>query len=158
MRIPDEIYQVILRVMPIPCVDLVVCKGEEVLLVRRNNEPALGQWWFPGGRIHFGETLEAAARRKLTEECGLHALRVEQRWTRDVILARGGDSASLSHGITTVFAVTVDPSEVILDNQAREYSWRTPAAWKEESLHSFVSETLERVTGDVAPQESLQVP
>lgn len=37
----------------------------------RENQPEQGKWWFPGGRIHFGESRLDAARRKVKEECGL---------------------------------------------------------------------------------------
>ena len=58
---------------PVPAVGVVVLRGEEVLLVRRGTPPRLGQWSLPGGRIEFGETVEAAAIRELTEETGVVA-------------------------------------------------------------------------------------
>ena len=72
--IPDDIYSLIVRSMPISCVDLLVEDQEgKVLLVKRAYEPAKGQWWFPGGRIHYQELRHKAAKRKLKEECGLIA-------------------------------------------------------------------------------------
>ncbi|MDP3226989.1 MAG: NUDIX domain-containing protein, partial [Acidovorax sp.] len=35
----------------------VIFKGEEVLLVRRGQEPALNTWSLPGGLVELGETL-----------------------------------------------------------------------------------------------------
>ncbi|WP_316860135.1 NUDIX hydrolase [uncultured Cohaesibacter sp.] len=50
-----------------------VVRGDDILLVRRANEPDSGKWGFPGGKIEFGETIEAAAIRELYEETGVKA-------------------------------------------------------------------------------------
>jgi 8-oxo-dGTP diphosphatase len=56
---------------PIVGVGAIVFKGDEVLLVRRGKEPALGEWSLPGGAVEVGETLEEALRRELLEETGI---------------------------------------------------------------------------------------
>ena len=48
-----------------------IFRGEEVLLVRRGQEPAQGAWSLPGGLVELGETLEGALTRELAEETGL---------------------------------------------------------------------------------------
>ena len=56
---------------PVVGVGAVVFKGDEVLLVRRGQEPARGSWSLPGGLVELGETLVAAITRELAEETGL---------------------------------------------------------------------------------------
>ena len=54
-------------------VSVALRRGDELLLVQRANEPAKGQWAFPGGRVEQGEKLVDAAKRELLEETGLTA-------------------------------------------------------------------------------------
>ena len=69
--IPQDLYDKILNTMPIICVDGIIQKGDSTLLLLRDNEPEKDNWWFPGGRVIKGETLENAVIRKVKEETGL---------------------------------------------------------------------------------------
>jgi ADP-ribose pyrophosphatase YjhB (NUDIX family) len=57
--------------MPIASVEAVIVMEESLLFLKRNNEPAMGQWWFAGGRIRKGESFEEALHREVLEEVGL---------------------------------------------------------------------------------------
>jgi 8-oxo-dGTP diphosphatase len=58
-----------------PCVGALVHDDEgRLLMVRRAQEPGLGQWSVPGGRVELGEDDRAAVRREVLEETGLHVL------------------------------------------------------------------------------------
>jgi 8-oxo-dGTP diphosphatase len=56
---------------PLVGVGAVVWRGDEVLLVRRGQEPAKNSWSLPGGLVELGETLAAAIHRELAEETGI---------------------------------------------------------------------------------------
>lgn len=51
----------------------VVIRKQELLLVRRKNEPDANLWGFPGGHVEFGETVGDAACRELAEETSVRA-------------------------------------------------------------------------------------
>lgn len=49
---------------------IVIDKGA-LLLIKRDREPARGQWSLPGGRVEVGETLREALVREVREETGI---------------------------------------------------------------------------------------
>ena len=69
--IPDFLYRKIVKYMPIPSVEAIIVKDGKLLFLRRKNSPAKGQWWFPGGRIRKGETIEEALFREVKDETEL---------------------------------------------------------------------------------------
>ena len=72
MLIDDSLYLIIQEHLPIACVDLLIKYNGKILLLRRDNEPAKGEFWFPGGRILKNETIRTAALRKAKEETNLN--------------------------------------------------------------------------------------
>ncbi len=139
MFIKDSLYAEIVQSMPIPCVDLVVMdRSGRILLLKRKNEPAANQWWFPGGRVLFGEMRLEAAKRKLVEECGLSAeSEPEELATLDCLLSIEGKKPS--HGITTLYKVLVGTSSVAaVDQQSYEGRWGYPSEWQAHDLHPMV--------------------
>ena len=55
--------------------------GLQLLLIQRDGPPYEGSWALPGGFVHVGEALDAAARRELEEETGLSSVYLEQLYT-----------------------------------------------------------------------------
>ena len=144
MIIPEAIYSQIVRMMPVPCVDIIVeDERGRVLLIKRADEPAKGQWWFPGGRVHYLETRAQAVVRKMREECGLDPSSLTELGTYDVILDMARD-ATPRHGITTLFRVIIESqNDLTLDIHSFDADWRPPEEWLSEGLHLFVRESLQ---------------
>ena len=63
--IPQNLYNQIVQQMPITSVEAIIKKDNTLLFLKRNNPPAKGEWWFPGGRIRKGETLKEALIREI---------------------------------------------------------------------------------------------
>lgn len=65
-------FLAVVSATPLVAMDLVLVRGgTEILLGLRNNRPAQGYWFVPGGRIRKNETMRAALARVARTELGL---------------------------------------------------------------------------------------
>lgn len=139
---PQAEWETVVRNVPIVSVDLVALHEGDVLLGRRENEPAKGEWFVPGGRVHRDESLETAVRRVATRELG-SSVTVESRlgvyehfWeTADVADADG------KHYVPIAFLVTLDADEVRTDDQHGAVRRLTPPV-DASDLHPYVTAYL----------------
>lgn len=143
-HIPEETFATCLEHVPQPCVDLVVEREGGVVLVRRQNEPARGEWFWPGGRLYKGEPLDDAAARVAREELGLE-VRVNERLGVSEHFWETTSVAGLDARHTVPVVYRVEPASadqpIALDGQHDEY-WvlREPDG----SLHEYVREYVDR--------------
>jgi colanic acid biosynthesis protein WcaH len=147
MHIRQPLYDRITTIFPRPCADILVRNvSGQVLLMFRANQPFKGQWWFPGGRVHFKETRMGAATRKLHEECAISTTApLKELGTHDLFFS--ADNRDY-HDITTLFLVCVpDNTEITIDSQASDFGWFDPDACGPLKLHPYVQQSVSQCRG-----------
>lgn len=113
-KIPFSLYDQIVRSIPISSVEAIIPKNNSLLFLKRNNSPARGRWWFPGGRIRKGETLEEALYREVNEETGLEL--IESKFVN--VYSRIFDER---HDITIAYLCKCKEDKIVLNDEHSEY-------------------------------------
>lgn len=109
----------------VPCVGgIVLDRGGRLLLVKRGQEPALGSWSVPGGRVEPGEDDRTATVREVLEETALPVVvgALAGAVTRD---APDG-SLYVIHDYLCTPAPGADPDAVEAGDDAADVGWFTP--------------------------------
>ncbi len=79
-RLPADMFRQVVDSTPLISIDLVIERtNREFLLGLRNNRPAQGFWFVPGGRIFKGESLDDAFLRLTRDELGVSQARSDAR-------------------------------------------------------------------------------
>jgi ADP-ribose pyrophosphatase YjhB (NUDIX family) len=130
--IPASLYDQIVNLLPIVSVDAVIVFNKSLLLLKRSNNPAKGLWWFAGGRIHKGESLEHTLRREIKEETDLEleTCKLINVYSR-VFPER--------HDITIAYLCKCKEGRINLNDEHSEYGFfsEIPAG-----LHPYLLETI----------------
>jgi len=126
--------------VPIACVDIAVVHNHCVLLVKRLDEPAKGQWWLPGGRVYKGEMMRDTAKRKALEEVGLQCEVGSLIYTAETVFGDGPNGIPV-HSINSCFLLRPLSVDIKLDNHHRVWSWFSPINLVNE-LHPYVIKCL----------------
>jgi colanic acid biosynthesis protein WcaH len=72
-----EIFEKITDATPLVSIDFIVTEADRILLGKRLNRPAKGEWFVPGGRVLKNETLDNAFERLAMCELGKSCFRYE---------------------------------------------------------------------------------
>lgn len=138
--IPDPLFRQILENVPIACVDVAIVARGTVLLVRRRDLPARGEWWVPGGRVLKGERMKDAALRKARDEVGIACHLGPIVHTAETIFPDGPNGIAV-HSINSCFLLYPSHPDFSpkLDDHHVEYRWvdHVPAG-----LHPYVEQCL----------------
>mgnify|MGYP000727152335 CR=1 FL=1 len=122
-QINQKIYNQILENIPIICVDgILINDDNQVLFLKRENEPAKNEWWFPGGRLLKNEKLEDSIVRKVKEETNLDVEIVRYVGTTETIFNTGPFNIPV-HTVNFTFQLKLVSTEIKIDNLHSEYIW-----------------------------------
>lgn len=89
--------------------------GDQLLLYVKDKEPYRGMAGLIGGKMHFGESLEAASIREIREKTGLHIQHAEYCGTADICLSEDGQP--LTHVTAHLFVAELAALPVPLPNR-----------------------------------------
>ena len=128
MYLDKKIFQTIDQNTPLVSIDLIIRNAQEqVLLGRRNNCPAQGYWFVPGGRIRKNEGLAQAFERLTSTELDQEFLLDEACFlgVYEHLYADSIFNEHISiHYIVLAYELNIDqPLEALPLDQHYEYVW-----------------------------------
>lgn len=94
----------------------VVIHNNQVLLVRRRNEPDARLWGFPGGHVDLGETALDAAVRELHEETGVTGRAADYLTNIDVIVEDADGHVQFHFLLAAVLCIYIGGDPVANDD------------------------------------------
>ncbi|WP_435127665.1 NUDIX domain-containing protein [Halobaculum sp. D14] len=141
--VPDDVWADVVEYVPVPSVDLVVLCDGGVLLAKRRNEPARGEWFVPGGRIRKGERIEASVRRVAREELGVDVAVEAELGAYDHLYDTADvPDANGKHYVAHGYVVAPDSETFALDDQHDDARVFAPAELADLDLHPNVAAYL----------------
>jgi len=124
--IQKSIYQNIIEVLPIICVDIIIRNHkDQYLLVNRVNEPLKDKWWVVGGRVLKGESITQAVLRKAKKEVGLQITHIRAMgYYEELYQIDPFGRETPYHTISIVYETKIIGDEQIrLDEQSRAWKF-----------------------------------
>jgi colanic acid biosynthesis protein WcaH len=144
--IPPEAWKTVVDSVPLVSVDLIIKYEGGVLLGLRENEPAKGEWFVPGGTVLKNERLTEAVHRVAEMEVGCDVEIQEQLGvfehfydTSDV------DGVDSKHYVANGFVVEPIKEQLIEINDSQHSQLRV-AKPPFDNLHPYVQRYLEQIT------------
>jgi 8-oxo-dGTP diphosphatase len=121
-------------------VSAAIFRGDKILLVRRARFPARGLYSLPGGRVEFGETLQAALHREVDEETSLRIEIIGLAGWREVVPGTTGGG----HYLIMSFAARWASGEVVLNDELDDFRWLSPGSLGDLQFTPGLQEMIQR--------------
>ncbi|MDR0372355.1 MAG: NUDIX hydrolase [Nitrososphaerota archaeon] len=107
---------------PIVGIGIVIVANQQIVLIKRGNEPARGKWTIPGGLVELGESNEEAVIREAKEET---CLDVENPLLVDVVSQVDLDAEGKIkyHYVIVNYLVHIRAGDITAASDAVELRW-----------------------------------
>jgi colanic acid biosynthesis protein WcaH len=130
MHLPLSTFKTIIEFSPLVSIDFVIYNKEgRVLLGYRNNRPAKGYWFVPGGRIQKNESMSAAFKRLSLNELGIELSLTQAQLIgpfEHFYMDNVTEDDFSTHYIALGYRLVVDERVLILPSeQHSKYTWMT---------------------------------
>ena len=138
-------FMAVVEHAPLVSIDLLVYNPQgQVLLGWRNNRPASGHWFVPGGRVLKNETLDTAFQRLCLAELGVALPRTQAQWQgvyEHFYADNAGDMPGFgTHYVVLAYRLLLDEMQLAalpVGEQHARYCWLSPAeAAQHPQVHS----------------------
>jgi ADP-ribose pyrophosphatase YjhB (NUDIX family) len=111
-----------MQLYAIPVVGAMIFNGKGQLFLMKSSGKFGEEWIIPGGKVNFGEGMEAALRREIKEETNIDLSEVKFLGVRAMINGQ-------RHFIFLEYSgFTTETYNVILNDEAVEFRWFSPSA------------------------------
>src|SRR3984957_11481124 len=121
-------------------VSAAIFRDGKILLVRRARFPARGLYSLPGGRVEFGETLQAALHREVDEETSLRIEIIGLAGWREVVPGTTGGG----HYLIMSFAARWASGEPVLNDELDDFKWLAPDALGDLKVTGGLAEVIQQ--------------
>ena len=141
--IPDDEWHTIVANVPLVSVDLVIEHDDGVLLGKRENEPAKGEWFVPGGTVFKNEPRTDAVHRVANEELGEPVVIDDCLGTYEHFYETADvDGVDSKHYLATAYRCHFedDDPEIVGDDQHSDFRVSRPPF---ENHHRYVQRYLD---------------
>ncbi|OQX85266.1 hypothetical protein B6D60_08170 [candidate division KSB1 bacterium 4484_87] len=127
----------------------------QILLIKRGNEPNKGIWTIPGGKVELGEPVKEAALREVREECHIDVELIDLLGVVDLILKNKNGNVDF-HYVLIDYLAKYKSGTPRADSDVTDIGWFSRDQLDNLDIPSITRKMLEKAFAKINPiDESL---
>ncbi len=138
----DQTFETVVDSVPLISIDIILKKGDKVLLGKRVNKPAQGYFFSTGGIVKKNETIDSAMNRIAKNELNIKLkstpqfIGIFEHFYEDSVF----DNVS-THYVNLAYEYKVDEIDYLPTEQHNEYQWfRVNELLESQQVHKYVKD------------------